>query len=152
MRTKAAHGSMGRFPHPLADAEGGMVMLETSGDANDSVFDLSGWRTTSRICSVRAGVEAAVGFYQAMDVATDEVPTADVPAANTEFESARHGERTIASRHKAKGTSPNNAAAAVGATILVGAAVDRPTRPDGVDAAQGGRDKRRRALRRNFSS
>ena len=108
---------------PLAEAEGGMVMLEASGDANDSDFNLAGAADDHLdLLNVRVGVEASVGFYQAVDVATEDVPAAsNLPTASPAMESARHDERDDrVSTEGETGSSPK-AAAAVGATTFVGA-------------------------------
>jgi hypothetical protein len=55
-------------------AEGGMVLLEPSGDANSSAYDLAAvyLKGMNDNQAVPQGVEASVGMYQALDVGASE--------------------------------------------------------------------------------
>jgi hypothetical protein len=113
-------------PDALGDAEGGMVMLEARGDANDSVFNLVGVESEQvDLLQVRAGVEAAVGFYQAIDVDTVEAPAANFPIvdptteATTEATRTMPGDNRLSTERETK--SSGEAAAVIGATTFVGA-------------------------------
>jgi hypothetical protein len=59
-------------------AEGGMVLLEPSGDANSSAYDLTAVYFSGLDGSddVPLGVEASVGTYQAIDIGTRELQPA----------------------------------------------------------------------------
>jgi len=60
---------------PAFNAEGGMVLLESSGDANSNAYDL----TAAFVADLESndanttGVEAALGMYQAIDVGASEL-------------------------------------------------------------------------------
>jgi hypothetical protein len=127
----------------LATAEGGMVMLEARGDANDGVFNLigaAGERTELAehidISHARAGVEIAVGFYQAMDVATHEAPAANLQTATPAAVSAKTVEPATTDRHmleRKAGTSPKTATVAaslLGALLWVNRSGSRETKRD----------------------
>lgn len=102
----------------LADAEGGMVMLANTGDANQSAFDLATVADGSaELLHVHAGVEAAVGLYQTMDLATDEAPLVILPNAKpaTESNPETSGENRYSNERETE--TSGKAAAAVGATL-----------------------------------
>lgn len=116
---------------PITDIEGGMVMLRASDGANDCAFNLlSAGDANVDLLGFRVGVEASVGFYQAVDVATDDSPAPiDMPTVSPVAEPARqieHNER--ASIDGENGASPK-AAAAIGATSLIGAMLWVSQRP-----------------------
>lgn len=56
-------------------ADGGMVLLQPSGDANSSAYDLTALYLSGlgNNAAVPLGVEASVGMYQAIDVGTSEL-------------------------------------------------------------------------------
>ncbi len=107
---------------PFNDAEGGMVMLEASGDANESAINLIGADDGQvDLLQSHAGVETAVGFYQAIDVATEDVPVANLPTVipATESAPAMPSDTRFSTENETK--SSDKAAAAIGATAFVGA-------------------------------
>jgi hypothetical protein len=60
---------------PVDQADGGMVLLEPSGDANSSAYDLTAvyLRGLNGNRAVPLGVEASIGMYQAIDIGTSEL-------------------------------------------------------------------------------
>ena len=123
----------------LANAEGGMVMLEANGDANYSDVNLAAVADSQPdLLNVRVGVEASVGFYQAVDVATDEVPAA-TPVAEPVRDNRVSTEGGSGASRKA--------AAAVGATTLVGAMVWMAQRSRAADATDGEAERVKRPRR-----
>jgi hypothetical protein len=102
----------------IANADGGMVMLESTGDPYQSVLDLAGATEGSvDVLPIRAGLEAAVGFYQSMDVATEESLTANLPSAQSAVELPRE---TTGNNYYSNATGKElsgKSAAAVGATL-----------------------------------
>lgn len=127
----------------LANAEGGMVMLEANGDANYSDVNLANVADDRPdLLNVRVGVEASVGFYQAVDVATDELPAA-APVA----EPARDNRVST----EGSSDSPRKAAGAVGATTLVGAMVWLAQRNRTNDAVDEKAERMKRLRRGNAS-
>jgi hypothetical protein len=106
----------------IADTEGGMVMLVSTGDPNQSVFDLAGVSEGGvDVLQVRAGLEATVGFYQVMDVATEEAPAVRLPSTNPAVELPRETSTGSRFSNEAGKESSGKAAAAVGATTFIGA-------------------------------
>jgi hypothetical protein len=70
--------------YPLQDvADGGMVLLMPTGDANlgidDSIGDIVG--NVERANHLPVGVEASIGIYQAMDVGAADAPNANGASA-----------------------------------------------------------------------
>jgi len=109
-------------PDALGEAEGGMVMLEARDDANDSVFNLVGMESEQvDLLQVRTGVEAAVGFYQAIDVDAVEAPAANLSIVDptTEVTRTMPGDNRLSTERETK--SSGEAAAVIGATTFVGA-------------------------------
>lgn len=107
----------------LANAEGGMAMIEV-GDVRANEIDLSDIADDVATQShVHVAGEAAVGFYQAMDIGGEEVP-AEVrlvasPKTQPVKETRTEGRYSTEERSGKRG----KAAAAAGATALVGAMV-----------------------------
>jgi hypothetical protein len=103
---------------PSSLAEGGMVMLEATGDATQDAMNLATQEADGGgLIRVPVGVEAAVGFYQAMDVATEESMAAPLPAAEPAGRGAAN-ERISTDGVK---DSSGESAAAITATTFVGA-------------------------------
>jgi hypothetical protein len=109
---------------PASEIDGGMVLLQSAGNANESGFDLTPvYASQFERFNSPAKMETSVGMFQAIDVASDETPISD---------SAQKSEPTIelnrdiklddqlpAKREK----STHKAAALLGATTLTGALV-----------------------------
>jgi hypothetical protein len=104
------------------DSEGGMIMLQAVDDANGSQYDLTstvddGWESVQAF----VGMEPAVGMYQAIDIATE-----DIPAQNSSHWSAPQSEPgsvDASMEHlPTENGSPTSrkTAAAIGMTSLVG--------------------------------
>ncbi len=119
--------SDGPFPAPLenvalAAAEGGMVLLQASGEANESAINLANVAGDHLdLLNARVGVEASIGFYQAVDVGSDDLSADNLPTANPAVEPARQARPDNRYSNDGGGESPRKAAATVGASTLVGA-------------------------------
>lgn len=107
---------------PVNDAEGGMVMLEASDDTNESVLNLVDAHDDSLAqFNVPVGVEASVGFYQAVDAAIEDVPAAaNLAPATPAVEPARQNEPDNQLSTESETGSSRKAAAVIGATTFVG--------------------------------
>jgi len=142
----------GPFPAPLenvalAAAEGGMVLLQASGEANESAINLANVAADHLdLLSVRAGVETSIGFYQAVDVGSDDLSADNLPTANPTVEPARQARPDHRYSHDGDGETSRKAAAALGASTLVGALLwcVRRTQPDGDRAADSSDENNRR--------
>jgi hypothetical protein len=129
----------------LAAAEGGMLMLETRGNPNDSAFHLvESEAVAPDLLQARVGVEAAVGFYQAIDVATDAVPAANVSAVNNGVISTGETQELRQSGTDQAGQPTGGTSAAIGATFLGGLLWLARGGRSAVNAARGNHDKRQR--------
>jgi hypothetical protein len=110
---------------PAGEVDGGMVLLQSTGDVNESAFDLAPvYAEQLKNVVVKAGMETSIGWYQAMDVAVDESSSTDVaePAdLITEPQAEMQLDKNLPVNHEA--TTSNRAAAAIGATALTGALV-----------------------------
>lgn len=116
---------------PITDTEGGMVMLRASDGANDAAFNLLNTADANvDVLGFRVGIEASVGFYQAVDVATDDsFAPIGMPTTGPLAEPVRQIERNErASTDRENNASPK-AAAAIGATSLIGAMLWVSQRP-----------------------
>jgi hypothetical protein len=69
----------------VADNDGGMVLLQASGDANQSPINLANVAESHPgMFSPHVGVEVSVGFYQAVDRGFEEFSAVEIlPTANT---------------------------------------------------------------------
>ncbi len=64
---------------PAGEVDGGMIMLQPTGDANDSGFDLTPvYANHFEQIVEQPAVETSVGMYQAVDVAIDETAAAEI--------------------------------------------------------------------------
>ena len=135
----------------LADAEGGMVLLHASGEANESAINLANVAIGHLdFLNVRAGVEASVGFYQAVDVGSEELSAAEEsPVVHPVAEPVQPARPDNRYSHEGDGESSHKAAAALGASTLVGALLwcVRRTQPDGDRAADSSEEKNPRRRR-----
>jgi len=104
------------------DSFDGMVMIRAGGSTNNSNINLAGLaESPPEPEPERTRVETSIGFYQAMDVATDVLPVrADVSAATPVTEPARSAEQTERPGQQSSSSSPK-AAAATSVTTLIGA-------------------------------
>jgi hypothetical protein len=100
---------------------GGMVLLQATGDANESAYDLvAASGADAEFINAHLGMEASVGLHQALDVA------ADVSSPTSRDESLPDADATPASEPQASATNKaekplvRQAAATVGATALFG--------------------------------
>jgi hypothetical protein len=110
---------------PAGEVDGGMVLLQSTGDVNESAFDLAPvYAEQLKNVVVKAGMETSIGWYQAMDVAVDENTSAEAaePAdLIVEPQADMRLDKALPVNHEA--TTSNRAAAALGATALTGALV-----------------------------
>jgi hypothetical protein len=104
--------------------DGGMVLLQSTGDANASSFDLTpmyAMQVDSFVAPVP--MEASVGVYQALDVASDDPPmTESQPAGtnnNPELEMPAQSSLPL----KREQNTTQKAASLVGVTAVTGAMV-----------------------------
>jgi hypothetical protein len=110
---------------PAGEIDGGMVLLQSTGDANGSGFDLAPvYADHIERFEAPAKMETSVGMFQAVDVQTDDGPTIDLaPQTESTSEVAPQAkfDENLPPKHE---QSPSNKAAAiVGATSLTGALV-----------------------------
>jgi hypothetical protein len=109
---------------PVNEVDGGMVMLQSTGDANESGFDLTPvYANQLERFDAPAKMETSVGLFQAIDVAADETPISDAaqqtdPAIELNRD-IKLNDNLPAKREK----SSHKAAAILGATTLTGALV-----------------------------
>jgi hypothetical protein len=111
---------------PAGEVDGGMVLLQSTGDANDNGFDLTPvYAAQVGRLPASAKMETSIGiFYQAMDVASDDAPLLEA-APRAESTLQQKGQLRLGEEGPAKfeQSSAGKAAALVGATILTGALV-----------------------------
>jgi hypothetical protein len=123
---------------PAGEVDGGMVLLQSTGDANVSGLDLTPAYVDHFDRSDRpAKIETSVGMFQAVDVQSDDAPTNDT-TPQMESTSALTPEIKLdenVSRQR-ESSSSNKAAALAGASTLTGALLwlsrssHRPRRPE----------------------
>ena len=110
---------------PSGAVDGGMVLLQATGDANESNFDLAAvYAQHFEQYDAPAKMETSVGIFQAVDVATDETPVLEV-ATQTNSNGAAQPEMKLNDNlpTKREKSSSSKAAAIVGATTVTGALV-----------------------------
>lgn len=131
---------------PITDANGGMVMLRASDGANDAAFNLlSPGDANVDVLGFRVGVEASIGFYQAVDVATDDsFAPMGMPTASPVAEPVRQIERNARASTDGENSASPKAAAAIGATSLIGAMLWVSHRPRKSHAQPADSDDQRR--------
>jgi hypothetical protein len=104
--------------------EGGMVLLQSTGDANASSFDLTPLYATHMDSLVApTSMEASVGVYQALDVAADESPVAESQPAGTSANSSMEVNTQTSLPLKREHDTSHKAASVLGVTALTGAMV-----------------------------
>jgi hypothetical protein len=109
---------------PVNEVDGGMVLLQSTGDANDSGFDLTPvYADQLERFNVPAKMETSIGMFQAIDVAADDTPISDTTQKTEPTielnRDIKLDDQLPAKREK----SSHKAAALVGATTLTGALV-----------------------------
>jgi hypothetical protein len=108
-----------------SEFDGGMVLIQSAGISDDGGFDLTPvYADHLERFDVPAKMETSVGLFQAVDVAVDEVPVADVaqPTAPT-FEMQREIKVDENPPIKREQPSSNKAASVVSAATLTGAII-----------------------------
>ncbi|HVT26618.1 MAG TPA: hypothetical protein VHE81_01235 [Lacipirellulaceae bacterium] len=109
---------------PAGEVDGGMVVLQSTGDVNANELDLTTmYADQLDKMIVPVGMETSVGVYEAMDVAADDTPiTEQHESIGTVTETPREilVNEKLPSHDK---QSSNKAAAIIGATTLTGALV-----------------------------
>jgi hypothetical protein len=110
---------------PAGEVDGGMVLLQSTGDANGSGLDLTPMCADHFDRGERpAKMETSIGMFQAVDVQTDDAPSNET-APQTESTSALMLEIKLDENipTKREPSSSGKAAALAGATTLTGALV-----------------------------
>ena len=106
----------------VADVDNGMLLLRTSGDANESPINLANVAASHPdMFSPHVGVEVSVGFYQAIDRGIEELSATDNPA---EANPATLPTQTVKPENRlsiGREASGRKAAVTVAATALAGA-------------------------------
>jgi hypothetical protein len=122
---------------PAGEVDGGMVLLQATGDANASGFDLTPVYTehVGRF-NMPAKMETSVGMFQAMDVASDDAPIIEtVQQTDSPTQLNRDAQPKDKLPAKREQSSTNKAATVIGVTTLTSALVwmnrsgSRTTRP-----------------------
>jgi hypothetical protein len=105
------------------EAEGGMVLLRATREANVSGFDLTPvYAEHVGRFNLSTKMETSVGMFQAMDVASDDAPLVDVVQPTEQSAQINHDARSEDKLPtKREQSSTNKAAALVGVTTLTGA-------------------------------
>jgi hypothetical protein len=108
------------------EVDGGMVLLQSTGDANGNGLDLTPvYAEHVERLTAPAKIEASIGiFYQAMDVATDDAPLMEAtPQNGPTWQLQRKIQSEDGLPTKRDASSPSKAATLIGATTLTGALV-----------------------------
>jgi hypothetical protein len=110
---------------PASEVDGGMVLLHSAVNVNESAFDLAPvYAEHLERFDAPAKMEMSVGMIQAVDVATDDAPLIEtVPSTDTTIQLKPEMKLDDKLPTKREQTSSNKAAAIVGATTLTGALV-----------------------------
>jgi hypothetical protein len=110
---------------PGGEVDGGMVLLQAIGDANESRFEMTSvYAENVDESTAPAKIETSVGMFQAVDVATDDAPIIDAsqqvdPGDDHMPELKLHDNQPI----RREQPSSKKAAAIVGVTTATGALV-----------------------------
>jgi hypothetical protein len=109
---------------PAGEVDGGMVLLQSTGDANGNGFDLTQvYAEHVGRFNAPAKMETSVGMFQAVDVGSDEAPIVESVPQNestTQFNRETKLDDEFPGKRE---HSSNKAAAVIGATTLTGALV-----------------------------
>jgi hypothetical protein len=109
---------------PVGEVDGGMVLLQPTGVAADSVLDIPAV-TTDRVerLAVHTGMETSVDVVQAVDIAVDDTFGSDTVQPSSSTSSSQENQNGLEPALQRESTSSNRAAVVVGATTLTGALV-----------------------------
>jgi hypothetical protein len=110
---------------PAGEVDGGMVLLQATGDANTSGFDLTPvYAEHVGRFNMPAKMETSVGMIQAMDVASDDAPIIET-VQQTDSPTPLNRESRLEDKlpTKREQSSTSKAATLVGVTTLTGALV-----------------------------
>jgi hypothetical protein len=134
---------------PAGEVDGGMVLLQSTGDANVSVLDLTPVYADHVNRNARpAKMETSVGMFQAVDVQTDDAPTNDTtPQMKSTGALTPEIKLNENVPFKRESSSSNKAAALAGATTLTGALVWLSRRGHGYGRPEPTAQKRRASRR-----
>lgn len=107
---------------PAGEVQGGMVLLQSTGDANESGFDLTPvYAERIERFNMPASMETSVGLIQAIDVAADEIPVSDsARPANSTAEPQSQIQTDDRLQTQREEPTSRKSAALVGATTLTG--------------------------------
>ncbi len=106
------------------EIDGGMVLLQATGDANANVFAASPADLKRLAMAKPAKMEVAVGMFQAMDVAVGEAPHIEsAPRTSINSAAASDAKRNESLPGEREQTPSHKAVALIGATTLTGALV-----------------------------
>ena len=110
---------------PAGEVDGGMVLLQATGDANASGFDLTPvYAEYVGRFNMPAKMETSVGMFQAMDVASDDAPIVEtVQQTDAPMQLNRDARPEDKLPAKREQSSANKAATIIGVTTLTGALV-----------------------------
>lgn len=104
----------------IAENDGGMVLLQTNGDANESPVNLARVaESRPDMFSAHLGVEASVGFYQAVDRGFEELSAAETLPTSTPAASSAQAKPVRRFSITTGGTS-RKSAGVVAASALAG--------------------------------
>jgi hypothetical protein len=108
-----------------SEFDGGMVLIQSAGSSDDGGFDLTPiYADHLERFDAPAKMETSVGLFQAVEVAVDEIPVADVAQPSTPaFEMQREIKVDENLPMKREQPASNKAASVVGAATLTGAIV-----------------------------
>ncbi len=107
----------------LADADGGMILLKATGDANESPISLASVAEAHPdLFSGHVGVEPSIGLYQAIDMGVEELSaTENAPVAKPSAQPSQQAKPDNRySSNAGNGTSSRKAAAALTVSTLAG--------------------------------
>jgi hypothetical protein len=110
---------------PAGEVDGGMVLLQATGDANTSGFDLTPvYAEHVGRFNIPAKMETSVGMFQAMDVASDDAPIIET-AQQTDSPTQLNRDSRLEDKppSKREQSSTSKAATVIGVTTLTGALV-----------------------------
>jgi len=127
-----------------AQVDGGMVLLQSTGDANASSFDLAPlYAAQMDLFVAPISMEASVGVYQAIDVAADESPIVESKPSGAAVDSSIDVDTQASLPGKSGQDTSHKAASVIGLTALTGAMVWVSRARAESDEAQQAAQKRR---------
>jgi hypothetical protein len=126
-----------------AQVDGGMVLLQSTGDANASSFDLAPLYAAQMDSFVApTSMEASVGVYQAVDVAADESRIIESQPSGATVNSSTDADTQTSLPLKSGQNASHKAASVIGVTALSGAMVWMSRARDEADKAHDAAQKR----------